>query len=220
MRYNGLHLVIRMAVDKLDTPLLRQYQDALVLGAVREDVLFVPGTRRIWEHWSFSHFTGPRLGGGFIPLVYPGAPGSAQRRVDRAVALWRRGEHGKAMIDLGRASHLLIDMACPVHVHRVPHLTDGYEWYVEAHGDRLRALPFDVPAGYRTVRAIVAGLARHTQQFEPDRTNHHWGRALKSLGLRRSPGHAVFADQAAHIVPAAAGHLAALYRHFLDRTQA
>jgi hypothetical protein len=222
MRYNGLNLVIGMAVAKLDAPLLQRYQDALVLGAVREDVLFLPvkGKGRIWEHWSFSHFSGPLLGGGFIPLLYPGAPASAQRYFNAAVASWQRNQHGKALIELGRASHLLIDMACPVHAHRVAHFTDGYEWYVEGNCDTLKVLSFDIPDHQRPVRDIVRAMARFTQQFAPDRSNHHWGRLLKSWGLRRSLTRDEFAQQAAQIIPTAAGHLAAMYRQFLERAEA
>lgn len=220
MRYNGLQLVIRLALEKIDEPEFNRYRDALILGAIREDVLYFSSRKKIWEHWSFSHFSGPLLGGGFLPLIYPGAPGRAQKYFDQALAHAGRREQASAFIELGKASHLLIDMACPVHAHRVPHLTDGYEWFVEANCDQLRNGEFEIPTHYRKVRDTVAGLARFTRQFEPDRTNHHWGRLLKSMGLRRSQGRTEWADQAAHIIPVAAGHLAAVYLQFLAETRA
>lgn len=220
MRYNGLQLVIRLALEKLGAPELNRYQDALILGAIREDIVYLPQKRKIWEHWSLSHFSGRYLGGGFIPFVTPGAAQKAQMYFDRALADWHARKTASAFIQLGRASHLLIDMACPVHASRVAHMTDGYEWYVEANCARLRELPFEVPSHYKTPRAAVAGLARFTQEFRPDRSNHHWGRLLKSLGLRKSVSRAEFSEQAACIIPVAAGHLAAVYLQFLEATRA
>jgi hypothetical protein len=219
VRYNGLQLVIGLAVRKLDDPWLNRFHEALVLGAIREDVVYLPRRQKIWEHWSLSHFSGRHLGGGFIPFFTPSAPAKAQGYVDRAVAAWRDGRHAHAFVLLGMASHLVIDMACPVHASRVAHLTDGYEWYVEANGPLLAALPFDVPRQYASARDAAAGLAAFTQRFAPDRTNHHWGRLLKRLGLRRSLTRTELAAQAEQIIPTAAGHLTAVYLTFIEATR-
>lgn len=218
MRYNGLQLVIRLAVRKLDAPQLTRFEDALVLGAIREDIVYLKHKKKIWEHWSLSHFSGRWLGGGFIPLLTAGAPRKAQLYFDRAVTAWRDGQQARAFVQLGMASHLLIDMACPVHASRVAHMTDGYEWFVEANCAPLAALPFEVPSQYRSAHDAAAGLAAFTQRFPPDRSNHHWGRLLKSLGLRKSLTRADFSNQATQIIPAAAGHLAAVYLMFLEAT--
>jgi len=219
MRYNGLRLVIDMAVGRLADARLQRYRDALVLGAIRADVDWQPGRSAIREHWSLSHFSGRWLAGGFIPFLTPDAPRVAQRHVDQAVAAWHAGEHARAFVLLGMASHLVIDMACPVHASRVAHLTDGYEWYVEAHADALGTLPFAVPGGFASARAAADALARLTRRFPPDRTNHHWGRLLKRLGLRRALTRDAVANQASHLIPAAAGHLAAIYTLFLEATR-
>jgi hypothetical protein len=219
VRYNGLQLVIRRAVGKLDDPFLNRYADALVLGAIREDIVYLARKKKIWEHWSLSHFSGRFLGGGFIPFLTPSAPARAQDLFGRAVQAARGGDTARAFVLLGMASHLLIDMACPVHASRVAHMNDGYEWFVEANCEYLAGLPFQVPQHHRSVRAVVEGLARHTRKYPPDRTNHHWGRLLKSLGLRKSHTRATFAAQAEQIIPEAAGHLAAVYRQFLDATR-
>ena len=219
MRYNGLQLVIGLAVAKLDDAWFNRFHDALVLGAIREDVTWLPRRRKIWEHWSLSHFAGRHLAGGFIPFLTASAPARAQMYVDRAVTAWRAGQHARAFVQLGTASHLVIDMACPVHASRVAHLTDGYEWYVEANGAMLAALPFEVPRQYASAHDAAAGLAAFTQRFAPDRTNHHWGRLLKRLGLRRSLTRAEFAAQAEQIIPTAAGHLAAVYLTFIEATR-
>lgn len=218
MRYNGLQLVIGMAVNTLGDARLQRYRDALVLGAIRADIDYQSRTGTIREHWSLTHFSGAWLGGGFIPFLTRSAPRTAQRHVDQAIAAWRNGDAARAFVLLGMASHLLIDMACPVHASRVAHLTDGYEWYVEAHGAELAALPVAVPGRFASAYHAADALARITRQFAPDRTNHHWGRLLKRLGLRRSLTQTEFAAQARQLVPAAAGHLAALYTLFLEAT--
>jgi hypothetical protein len=218
MRYNGLQLVIRLALAKLDDPLLNRYADALVLGAIREDIVYLQRKKTIREHWSLTHFCGAHLGGGFIPWLTASAPARAQALFERAVQASRSGDQARAFVQLGMASHLLIDMACPVHAARVAHMNDGYEWFVEANGERLAGLPFQVPRQHASVRAIVDALARYTRQFRPDRTNHHWGRLLKALGLRKSLTRAQFSRQAELIIPAAAGHLAAVYRQFIEAT--
>ena len=82
----------------------------------------------------------------------------------------------------------------------------------------LAALPVQVAGPYPSVQANVAALARFTRQFEPDRTHHHWGRWLHSMGWRRSLGKAEVAQQASRIIPVAAGHLAAMYAQFLEAT--
>ncbi|MES2017973.1 MAG: zinc dependent phospholipase C family protein [Pseudomonadota bacterium] len=219
MRYNGLQLVVRLAVRKLDLPHLTRFEDALVLGAIREDIIYLPRKKKIWEHWSLSHFSGRYLGGGFIPFLTTSAPRRAQHYVDLAVQAWHDGQPARAYVCLGMASHLVIDMACPVHASRVAHMNDGYEWYVEGNCPQLAALPFEVPQHYRSVHAAVAGLARFTRQFPPDRSNHHWGRLLKACGLRKTFTRTELANQAAHIIPAAAGHLAAVYLMFHHATR-
>lgn len=215
MRYNGLALVIEMAVNKTKSPLLSNSHDILILGALREDISYLPFLNRIWEHWSLSHFSGTHLRGGFIPLVYPGAPRKAAQFFKKSVRAYRSGNIMQSMVLLGRASHLLIDMACPCHAKRVAHFTDGYEWYVEAHTQTLKELDFKVPQNFNQPQQIVNSLAHCTQQFEADATNHHFGRLLKNLGLRKPLGREQFALQAEKIIPEAAGHLTAFFNCFL-----
>ena len=235
MRYNGLHLLIGMALQKIEAPLFRQYADALTLGAIREDIRYDQRQRKLAEHWSLTHFSGRWLGGGFIPGLTRSAPAQAQRYFAAAVAAWpqaggaRGGDRAqacpsglpvsgvaRAMVLLGQASHLLIDMACPVHASRVAHWSDGYEWYVDSHVAELGQLLFDVPVPFASVHENVTALARFTQQFAPDRTHHHWGRWLKRRGWRQSVPQAEVAAQARVIIPVAAGHLAAMYRQFIE----
>jgi hypothetical protein len=219
MRLNGQVLVLEMAVRKLDAPLVSRYRKALILGALREDVYYVPFLRIVFEHLSLSHFYGPGLPGGFLPFLWPGARWKVERFFSRAVARYRQGQLPAAFLELGRACHVLTDMACPVHVHRVAHDTDPYEWYVDAHVEHLARL--DVPSAplAQHPSELVEGLARFTRQFAPDRTHNLLGRWMRRLGLRRPLPRGTLAEQAERIIPVAAGHAAGLLHLFLRATE-
>jgi hypothetical protein len=208
MRAGGLVMIVGRGADRVPGPEVARYRAALVLGALREDVAFVPGLARPFEHWSLSHFW--RAGaGGFVP-GWPGARSAAVRRFARAVAHHRRRDLARAYVELGRAAHLVVDMACPVHVHRAIHDTDGYEWYVDAHADELAALPAVAVPRLRSVAAIVDSLAAISRAHRADRLQHPVGRWLVRRGLARSvPQHQQRAAARA-IVPAAIAHVAAL----------
>lgn len=219
MLYKGLQTVICAAVQQANQPLLSRYAAALIFGAIREDVMYLRSRKKIWEHLSFTHFSGRFLPGGFIPFVIPSAASCAQFYFNRACKLAAQQKLAAAMVQLGRASHLLIDMACPAHAHRVAHWNDGYEWYIEAHGDSLRTLTAAIPTNYQSAAAIVEGLAGFTRQFRADGTHHHLGFWLKKLGWRHGLSKAEISQQAEQIIPVASAHLAAMYLLFIEKTQ-
>ena len=140
MRLNGLFVVANLAVRKLAHPLVTQYESALVLGSLREDVWWIPGARFVLEHLSFSHFYEPGLPGGFIPLLWPGPRMKGDKFYRRAVTEHRAGRTASGFVQLGRVAHLITDMCCPVHAHRAVHDTDPYEWWVEGNKKKLLEL--------------------------------------------------------------------------------
>jgi hypothetical protein len=217
MRLNGLLLTIEQAADHLGDPLVDEFRHIIVLGSLREDVMYVPLVGRVWEHLSFSHFYKPPLPGGILPFVWPGPRMKAQRFFDRGVAHFHDGDRAAAFLNLGRAAHLLTDMACPVHVHRVVHDTDLFEWYIEAHRPELRALPLPaVPEG-DSAAAIIESLARFTAQFRPDKTQNAIGRWLKRRGLSEPVARDEVVEHARTIMPMAAAHLVRMFQLFLAR---
>ena len=141
---NGQAAVIRMAVAS--EPRLEPFTAPLLLGAMRADVWYIPGARRVVEHLSFSHFYRRVLPGGFLPFVTRGTRAMARTWFGEALDAHRRGQTALAYVRLGAVSHLIADMSCPVHVHRVIHESDPFEWYVEAHHEELRALPLPAVA--------------------------------------------------------------------------
>jgi hypothetical protein len=213
---NGLALVIDGALARLGSAPARRYRQALVLGSLREDVARIPGGSGVFEHLSFSHFGGGWLPGGYLPLLWPGPRFKVGRYFRRALALARAGRRAAAFVTLGRACHVLTDMACPVHVHRVIHEADPFEWYVEVHAGELGATAAaPVPLDARSPAALVASLAAVTRACAPDRTRNAFGRLLRRLGLRRPVPRREIRRQARELIPQAAAHVAALIALFL-----
>ena len=216
---NGLCVVIDMALVAVDFALLQRHRKALLLGTLREDVARIPLTNRVFEHTSLTHFCG-RLPGGYLPLLWPGARWKAGRLFRKALAAEREGRTAAACVQLGRACHLLTDMACPVHAHRVLHETDPFEWYVEAHALALAQLPMPPAPTADSVSDLVADLAAYARLFTPDRTHNPWGRRLRRLGVLRPVPMAEIERQARALIPAAAAHVASLFGLFIRESRA
>ena len=214
--WNGQRVVLDMAIRALDHPVTTRYRPALVLGALREDVWHVPLIGAVLERPSVTHFYRPGLPGGLVPFLTPGPRARADRLFARAVEHYREGRPAAAFVQLGRAAHLLTDMACPVHAQRTVHMiSDPFEWYVEGNAGALEHLPVPAVAPRGRASELVEDLARHTQRFAPDLTSSPWGRLLWKAGLRRKLPVPVLSDQARQLIPLAAGHAAALLRLFL-----
>jgi hypothetical protein len=216
--WNGQRVVLDMAIRALGHPLVTRYRPALVLGALREDVWYVPLVGAVLDRPSLTHFYRPGLPGGLVPLLTPGPRWRADRLFVRAVERYRAGRPAAAFVQLGRAVHLLTDMACPVHAQRTVHMiSDSFEWYVEGHAGALESLPVPAVAVRRRASELVEDLARQTQRFPSDTTNSPWGRVLWRVGLRRKIPLPVLSDHARQLIPLAAGYAAALLQLFLLR---
>jgi hypothetical protein len=194
---------------------LSGYTPALLLGAMRADVWYIPLANRVVEHLSFSHFYRRALPGGFLPFVTRGTRTMARTWFADAITEQRNGRTAAAFVRLGAVSHLIADMSCPVHVHRVIHESDPYEWYVETHHEELRALPLPAVGDLANTDDIIESMAAVTQRFEPDRTHYSLGRMLRRMKLRRAIPRSVIAEQARTLVPLAAAHSASMLRLFL-----
>lgn len=223
MLANGLALVIERALAELEgarAQEARRHRKALILGALREDVARVPFGTRVFEHLSFSHFGGGRWPGGFLPF-WPGPRYKVRRFFRAALAHARAGAPAAAFVALGRACHILTDMACPPHVHRVVHEADPFEWYVEVHAAVLAdagQTPPVAPPALHDPAALVTSLSAVTRRSAADGTRSLLGRWLRRLGLRRPVPPREIARQARALIPEAAAHVARLIRLFLDAT--
>jgi hypothetical protein len=215
---NGQAAVIRMALRS--RPEIEQFAAPLLLGAMRADVWYIPLFGRVVEHMSFSHFYRARVPGGFLPFLTRGTRTMARHYFAQALDEHRAGRTVAAYVRLGAVSHLIADMACPVHVHRVIHENDPYEWYVEAHHAELRRLPLPDARDVDAPEELIDSLAAITRAFEPDRTSYSIGRMLRRAGLRRSIPREAIAAQARTLIPLAAAHTASLLRLFTRATAA
>lgn len=215
MRYNGLFIVLDLAIRKLDDPLVNRYRDPLILGSLREDVWYIPGLNSIFEHWSFSHFYKPPLPGGFLPIVWPGPRYKGEKFYRHALDLHQNGKVAGGFVQLGRVAHLITDMCCPVHVHRTTHLTDPFEWYVEGNKKKLLASDVpDAPEG-KNVTELIMGLASYTSQFREDKTNNWPGVFMRKVGAWQPMKMKEAGEQARELIPLAAAYTVALLQMYL-----
>ena len=217
MLVNGQAAVVKIALASMNDARLDAYAAPLLLGAMRVDVACIPFANRVYEHMSFNHFYRCGLPGGFLPFVTRGTRASARKWFAEAVQL---GRTAAGFVKLGGVTHLIADMSCPVHVHRVIHESDPYEWYVEAHHEELRALPVPAVGEFERAEDVIESLASITKTFPPDRTRYSLGRMLRRAGLRRSVPRSVIAEQARTLVPLAGAHAASMLRLFLRETHA
>ncbi|HEX6100474.1 MAG TPA: zinc dependent phospholipase C family protein [Thermoanaerobaculia bacterium] len=220
MLANGQAAVVKIALASMPDARIDRYAAPLLLGAMRVDVARIPLLNRVYEHMSLNHFYRRGLPGGFVPFVTRGVRASARNWFAAALDEQRNGRTTAAFVRLGGVSHLIADMSCPVHVHRVIHESDSFEWYVEAHHQELRALPVPAVPEFDRAEDVIESLASITKTFEPDRTRYSLGRLLCRAGLRRAVPRQVIAEQARTLLPLAGAHTAAMLRLFLRETRA
>ena len=211
---NGHYHIIDRAVHALEDPLFARFKKALILGTFFEDKGYVRALDWVLPTFSLSHFYKPGLPGGYVPFLTPGAPSRAEKFHRRAVRDAREGRQAAAFVNLGRACHLLVDMACPTHASRQAHATDPYEWWVEANWRDLAELPLPEPPAAESARRLVVSLAKETQRFRPDRTHTAHGAILRRLRLLTPVGAKEAAEQARTLVPLSVAHTIALFKLF------
>jgi hypothetical protein len=188
---SGHRLLLEKAAAAVAHPLLDAHAGALVEGCFREDEYSIGLT-----HFAYA------------------APWRAGRLFARAV----RGHASSAREGfwwLGRAAHLVSEMASPAHAQGSFHwYGDAFELYLEQHCDELRGLPVaDVPPD--GAEALARGLALEARRHHADRTRNLPGYLAYRLGLRRRPTEAEVLAQVRELVPLGAGYTAALFRRFL-----
>ena len=115
MLANGLSLVIERALAEVTGPgavrAARRHRKALLLGALREDVARVPFATRVFD--TFRSATSAAAGGRAASSRSGQGRASRWPRSSRRAPPARAGARGAAFVSLGRACHVLTDMACP-----------------------------------------------------------------------------------------------------------
>jgi hypothetical protein len=212
MLRNGLFLVADAAARRSGVEAVERWRSALVLGSLREDILWV-APFGLSEYPSFRHFGGLGRPGGYLPF-WPGPRRTADTLYRRALAHARADRHAEAFVAVGRILHVVTDACIPSHVHRAAHGRDPFEWHVEGNIDRLAALPSpDVELADRP-STIITRLAKEAARYRPDRTNTPIGRIFRRAGLMSRVGAAEARTQAEALIPLAIGHATAVLRMF------
>ncbi|MCI0412078.1 hypothetical protein L0222_04655 [bacterium] len=220
MRPNGFIIVIDLALQKINSPVLNKYRKGLILGAFRENVYYLPGIRMVSLNPSISHFYHPNLPGGIIPFLWPGPRWMGNYHFQRAIQELRSNRVSAAFVQLGRVSHLLTDMACPVHAQSVFHSTDPFEWAVEAMKNELRSLEIAESAREKTASQLIQQMAQFTQAYPAEKVNNPWGYALRKVGARKTLNTDIVRKQVRELIPVVASHTVSLFKLFLEQIQA
>jgi hypothetical protein len=217
--WNGQRVVLDMAIRVLGHPLVTRYRPALVLGALREDVWYVPLFGAVLDRPSLTHFYRPGLPGGLVSFLTPGPRWRADRLFERAVSAIVKAGPPRHSFSSGARRTLLTDMACPRTRSARSMISDSFRVVRRAETRATWNVCPSPPslAARRRASELVEDLARHTQRFAPDTTNSPWGRVLWKVGLRRKIPVPILDDQARQLIPLAAGYAAALLRLFLLR---
>jgi hypothetical protein len=200
--------ILRFAIARADASWSDADLPALVDGHRRED-----------DHVVFGlHFRAPGLSHTYRPgrpfgeLFATNAKTKMLRAVRRAA---RSRSRARAASLVGRACHLLGDMAVPARTRGVWHLAgDPLEAWLEERSDDLAALvPPSLAIAGGDPDSIADALARASSAFEADTTRTPWGRvAFERFGRGTRLDAGAIALQARAILPLAVASTAALLR--------
>jgi hypothetical protein len=203
--------LIRAAVAGSNSAWLEQGLPHLLRGNDAEDDFVFAGMRLPAPGLSHTYRPGSRFG-------ELGAP-SALTQLRRC---WQRATRARcpetAAFWLGRACHLLGDMAVPARARGVWHLLgDPLELFCEARSEQLaELLPEPLPHCEGPPEAHAESLAR-AASFEPaDTTRTPWGALrFRLLGHGERLSVAEVERQAHHLLPLAVSHTRGLLLHFV-----
>jgi hypothetical protein len=203
--------LIERALAGVDHAGLRARAALLQAGCVDEDLVRLPLVGWRVQSPGLSHTYRPGRQRG--ELGAPSALARVERLVADATATWPR-DADRAAHHVGRACHLLGDVAVPARTRGVWHpLGDPYERWVDEHLGLLAQEPAAPPVSAPSIAALVDGLARLASVQLADTTRSPWGALARRLGRPRTIVDDALAErQARALVPAALAHHTAFLR--------
>lgn len=208
--------LVEHALAAVDHRGLRERAALIQAGCADEDLVRLPlvGWRVQSPGLSHTYRPGRRRG----ELGAPSALARIERLVDDAARLWSRAPD-RAAHHVGRACHLLGDVAVPARTRGVWHmLGDPYERWVDQHLDLLAVEPRLPPATAPTLAALVDRLARMAAAHTADTTRSPWGALALRLGRPRAIVDDATAErQARALIPVALAHHAGMLRMIAAR---
>lgn len=199
------HFFINEAIDRLGS-WAHDFRRELLQGNDDEDVHIVPLLKWRVRAAGLTHTHVPN--GHFGELGFPSAKRRCLVFVDKSR---REKDPAHAAWWIGRACHLLGDVAVPARANRVWHIEgDPLEAWIEAHVDSFRNTR--VPDTEKKSPAqIVETLAHVAATFPADTTRTPWGRAAHQwAGRGRKLDEKELAEQARILVPLAVASTKAL----------
>lgn len=201
--------LIQAAVAGAGSAWLEQNLQHLLRGNDAEDDFVVAGLRLRAPGLTHSYRPGSRFG----ELGAPSAMTQLRRWLQRAT---RARNAETAAFWLGRACHLLGDMAVPARTRGVWHLLgDPLELFCEAHADRLaELLPSAIPLRVGPPEAQAEALAHAASVESADTTRTPWGAlAFRLLSHGKRLTDAEVERQARRLLPLAVAHTRGLLLH-------
>ncbi|HVV83827.1 MAG TPA: hypothetical protein VHE35_12215, partial [Kofleriaceae bacterium] len=160
--------LIETALDGAGHAGLQARRAMVQAGCVDEDLIRVPFTRWRVQSPGLSHTYRPGRARG--ELGAPSALARIERLIDEACAQWRRAPD-RAAHHVGRACHLLGDVAVPARTRGVWHpLGDPYERWVDDHLEELATEPAAPTVAAPSIAAVVDRLARLAAVHAADTT--------------------------------------------------
>lgn len=203
--------LIQAAVARSGSAWLEHSLPQLLRGNDAEDDFVVAGFRLRAPGLTHTYRPGSRFG-------ELGAP-SALTQLRRC---WQRAAFARSpemtAFWLGRACHLLGDMAVPARTRGVWHLLgDPFELFCEAHVDRLaELLPDPLPHCAGPPEAHADALARAACAQPADTTRTPWGAlGFRLFGRGERPSDAEVERQAHYLLPLAVSHTRGLLLNFV-----
>jgi len=203
--------LIRAAVAASGSAWLEQRVLHLLRGNDAEDDFVLAGLRLRSPGLTHTYRPGSRFG----ELGMPSALSQLRR-------WWQRAVHARnpetMAFWLGRACHLLGDMAVPARTRGVWHLLgDPLELFCEAHADRLaELLPEQLPRRDGPPEVHAESLARAASVEPADTTRTPWGALrFRLLGHGHRLADAEVERQARHLLPLAVSHTRGLLLYFV-----
>jgi hypothetical protein len=199
------HLFINRAIDDAG-PWPHEFRREILQGNDDEDVFVVPLLKWRLRAAGLTHTHDPN--GRFGELGFPSAKVQCLGFLEKAR---REKKPARAAWWIGRACHLLGDVAVPARANRVWHIEgDPLEAWIEARVASFRDVVTHA-IEYKTPEQIIENLARVASAFRADTTRTPWGRAgFQWFGNGRKLDDAELAEQACVLVPLATASTKAL----------
>ncbi len=193
--------VIRTAVAASQNAWLRTHEAALLRGNDAEDDYVLGPVRLRAPGLTHTYRPGSRFGELWAP--------SARTQLERWLKRARRAPSSeRAAFWLGRACHLLGDMAVPARTRGVWHLLgDPLESFWETHQDLAALLPERLPETNESHLQHAEALARFSSACAADTTRTPWGAArFRLLGHGSRVDSEQLALQAERLLSLAVAH--------------